>query len=82
MNIKSSSYTSRIGTHLVIRFRRDDQGPTAYLSEKPMCVNEGRHWARSATTLGVAYILCAILDALLPTFGLLAALAPASPWPL
>lgn len=34
------------------------------------------------TTLGVAYILCAIFDALFPTFGLLAALAPASPWPI
>lgn len=33
-----------------------------------------------ATTLGVAYILCAIFDVLFPTFGLLAALAPASPW--
>lgn len=35
-----------------------------------------------ATTLGVAYILCAIFDALFPPFGLLAGLAPASPWPL
>ncbi|MHB1233966.1 MAG: hypothetical protein ACYCZQ_15480 [Burkholderiales bacterium] len=35
-----------------------------------------------ATTLGVAYILCAIFDALYPPFGLLAALAPASPWPI
>ena len=35
-----------------------------------------------ATTLGVAYILCAIFDVLFPTFGLLAALAPASPWPI
>ena len=35
-----------------------------------------------ATTVGVAYILCAIFDALFPPFGLLAALAPASPWPL
>lgn len=35
-----------------------------------------------ATTLGVAYILCAIFDALFPPFGLLAVLAPASPWPL
>jgi len=39
MNIKPSSYTSRIGTHLAIRFRRDDQGPTAYLSEIPMSGN-------------------------------------------
>ena len=35
-----------------------------------------------ATTLGVAYILCAIFDALFPPFGLLATLASASPWPL
>ena len=30
--------------------------------------------------VGVAYILYAIFDALFPHFGLLAALAPASPW--
>jgi hypothetical protein len=35
-----------------------------------------------ATTLGVAYILCAIFDVLFPPFGLLAAHAPASPWPI
>jgi len=35
-----------------------------------------------ATTLGVAYILCAIFDALFPPFGLLAGLASASPWPI
>ena len=35
-----------------------------------------------ATTLGVAYILCAIFDVLIPPFGLLAALAPASPLPI
>ncbi len=35
-----------------------------------------------ATTLGMAYVLCAIFDALFPPFGLLAALAPASPWPI
>lgn len=34
-----------------------------------------------ATTLGVAYILCAIFDMLFPPYGFLAALAPASPWP-
>ena len=33
-------------------------------------------------TLGVAYILCAIFDVLFPPFGLLAALAPASPLPI
>jgi hypothetical protein len=35
-----------------------------------------------ATTFGVAYILCAIFDALFPPFGLIAALAAHSPWPL
>lgn len=33
-----------------------------------------------ATTLGVAYVSCAIFDALFPPFGLLVALAPVSPW--
>ena len=35
-----------------------------------------------ATTLGVAYIFCAIFDALFPPFGLLVVLAPVSPWPI
>ena len=35
-----------------------------------------------ATTLGVAYISCAIFDVLFPPFGLLAALSSASPWPV
>lgn len=35
-----------------------------------------------ATTLGVAYILCAIFDTLFPPYGLLAGLSPASPWPI
>jgi hypothetical protein len=35
-----------------------------------------------ATTLGVAYVFCAIFDVLFPPFGLLAAFAPASPWPV
>ena len=35
-----------------------------------------------ATTLGVAYIFCAIFDVLFPPFGLIRALAPASPWPI
>lgn len=35
-----------------------------------------------ATTVGVAYILCAVFDVLFPPFGLLHALAPASPWPI
>ena len=35
-----------------------------------------------ATTMGVAYILCAIFDILFPPFGMIAALAPASPWPI
>ena len=40
------------------------------------------HSLSLSTTFGVAYILCAIFDALFPPFGMLAALAPASPWPL
>ncbi|MEW5707463.1 hypothetical protein [Pelomicrobium sp. G1] len=35
-----------------------------------------------ATTGAAAYILCAFFDALFPPFGLLAWLAPASPWPI
>ena len=35
-----------------------------------------------ATTLGVVYISCAVFDLVFPPFGLLAALAPASPLPL
>ncbi|MGD9878502.1 MAG: hypothetical protein AB7U95_00045 [Reyranella sp.] len=35
-----------------------------------------------ATTFAVAYVLCSIFDAVFPPYGLLAALAPASPWPL
>ncbi|MES2255569.1 MAG: hypothetical protein V4559_11065 [Pseudomonadota bacterium] len=34
------------------------------------------------TTFAVGYILCAAFDALFPPFGLIAALAPASPWPI
>ena len=35
-----------------------------------------------ATTTGVAYVLCAIFDVLFPPFGMLAAFAPHSPWPI
>jgi len=35
-----------------------------------------------ATTLGVAYIFCAIFDVLFPPYGLIRALAPASPLPI
>ena len=35
-----------------------------------------------ATTAAVVYVLCAVFDALFPPYGLLAFLAPASPWPL
>lgn len=35
-----------------------------------------------ATTMGVAYISCAIFDILFPPFGLLTALAPSSPLPI
>ena len=40
------------------------------------------HALSLATTLGVAYISCAIFDLVFPPFGLLAALAPASPLPI
>jgi hypothetical protein len=44
------------------------------------------HWKLHAfslaTTLGVAYVGCAIYDVLFPPFGLLVALAPHSPWPI
>ena len=35
-----------------------------------------------ATTLGLAYVGCAIYDVVFPPFGLLIALAPHSPWPI
>ena len=35
-----------------------------------------------ATTLGVAYLSCAIFDLVFPPFGLLAALASAIPFPI
>ena len=35
-----------------------------------------------ATSLGVAYIGCAIFDVLFPPYGLLVAFASHSPWPL
>ncbi len=40
------------------------------------------HACAWATTAAVAYVLCAIFDALFPPYGLIALLAPASPWPL
>ena len=40
------------------------------------------HALSLTVTVSVAYILCAIFDALFPPFGLLAALAPASPLPI
>ena len=40
------------------------------------------HALSLTVTVGVAYALCAIFDALFPPFGLLAALAPASPLPI
>ncbi len=33
-----------------------------------------------ATTLALTYVFCVIFDVLFPPFGLIAALAPASPW--
>ena len=38
-------------------------------------------WAL-ATTLAIAYIACAIFDALFPPYGMLVAFGPHSPWPI
>jgi len=38
-------------------------------------------WAL-ATTLAIAYIACAIFDALFPPYGMLVAFRPHSPWPI
>lgn len=35
-----------------------------------------------ATTLGIAYILCAIFDTLFPPYGFLSAHVTATPWPI
>jgi hypothetical protein len=35
-----------------------------------------------ATTLGIAYVLCALFDTLFPPYGLLRLLTPVSPWPM
>jgi len=35
-----------------------------------------------ASTLGVAYVSCAIFDALFPPYGMLVGLASTSPWPI
>jgi hypothetical protein len=35
-----------------------------------------------ATTLGIAYALCAVFDSLFPPYGLLRLLEPVSPWPI
>jgi hypothetical protein len=38
-------------------------------------------WAL-ATTLAIAYIACAIFDAVFPPYGMLVAFGPHSPWPI
>lgn len=35
-----------------------------------------------ATTFAVAYVFCATFDVVFPRYGLLAAIAPAIPWPI
>lgn len=35
-----------------------------------------------ATTLAIAYVACAIFDALFPPYGMLVAFGPHSPWPI
>lgn len=47
---------------------------------------KAHHWKpyafSLATTGAVIYVLCALFDALFPPYGLIAWLAPSSPWPL
>ncbi|MEO6332083.1 MAG: cation transporter [Gemmatimonadaceae bacterium] len=60
--------------------------PAAKSSTPPTAEPKADFWKvhafSLATTLGVAYMSCAIFDVLFPPFGLLAAVAPASPWPI
>ena len=58
----------------------DAKSPTPTAAE-PKPDSRKVHALSLTVTLGVAYALCAIFDVLFPPFGLLAALAPASPLP-
>ena len=62
-----------------------DAAPVAKSSTPAATESKADSWIHAfslATTLGVAYISCAIFDLVFPPFGLLAALAPASPLPI
>jgi copper chaperone CopZ len=59
-----------------------DAKSSTLATDEPKADSWKVHAFSLATTLGVTYILCAIFDVLFPPFGLLAALAPASPLPI
>ena len=59
----------------------DTKSPTPTATE-PRADSWKLHALSLAATVGVTYTLCAIFDVLFPPFGLLAALAPASPLPI
>ena len=59
----------------------DAKSPTPTAAE-PKPASWKVHALSLTMTMGVAYALCAIFDVLFPPFGLLAALAPASPLPI
>ncbi|MHB1188939.1 heavy-metal-associated domain-containing protein [Thiobacillus sp.] len=56
--------------------------PSTPTATEPKADSWKVHAFSLTVTLSVAYILCAIFDVLFPPFGLLAALAPASPLPI
>ena len=59
----------------------DAKSPTSTAAE-PIADSWKVHALSLTVTASVAYALCAIVDVLFPRFGLLAALAPASPLPI
>jgi Cu2+-exporting ATPase len=59
-----------------------DAKPSTPTAAEPKADYWKVHALSLTVTLSVAYILCAIFDVLFPPFGLLAALAPASPLPI
>ena len=61
---------------------RPDVKSSTPATDEPKVDSWKVHARSLATTLGVAYISCAVFDLVFPPFGLLAALAPASPLPI
>ena len=59
----------------------DAKAPTSTAAE-PRAASWKVHALSLTVTMSVAYALCAIFDVMFPPFGLLAALAPASPLPI